>query len=357
MPCHSNYKAAILQVVHTGQKKTIGKKRTTTTRTVGYDDESHLEETDWTEDLHETDDYDPNDSTFSDHYPTLLDQTVETQEGDTSKLETVQEAVAAANAAADLSRRTWTQARQLIEDVHRSRGYFPVSKGNMMEVDQGKASHAARKDAPAKAKENVRARAKEKARGDVLDRVSCARDLTGLAIVLHIMVERASVSTHLARDTRTLHRFDRLTWKATSIDWITGAGAFAVSVPSLQNFVSFDNDRKFILDSGATMSMGGVDLLQRIQEMYAQAGLRLASHPVSPLRFSFANGQEDVSTSVLLVPYLSWKVIFYIQVLNAPGPVLLRADVHEDFGTCCRSCPLLRVSESLESTLGFEFVH
>ena len=36
--------------------------------TDGYDDESHLEETDWTEDLHETDDYDPNDSTFSDHF-------------------------------------------------------------------------------------------------------------------------------------------------------------------------------------------------------------------------------------------------------------------------------------------------
>ena len=102
-----------------------------------YDDESYPEETDWTEDSYETDDYDPNDSTFSDHYPALLDQIVETQEGDTSKLETVQEAVAAANAAADMSRRTWTQARQLMKDVHRSRGYFPVSKGNMMEVDQG----------------------------------------------------------------------------------------------------------------------------------------------------------------------------------------------------------------------------
>ena len=30
---------------------------------------------------------------------------------------------------------------------------------------------------------------------------------------------------------------------------------------------------------GATMSMGGVDLLQRIQEMYAQAGLQLTSYP------------------------------------------------------------------------------
>ena len=137
----------------------------------------------------------------------------------------------------------------------------------------------------------------EKARRDVLDQVSCARDLTGLVTVLHIMVERASVLTNLERDTRTLHRFDRLTWKATSTR-ITCAGAFAVSVPSLQNFASFDLDGKFILDSGATMSTGGVDLLQRIQEMYASAGLRLSSHPVSPLRFSFANGRENVSTSV-----------------------------------------------------------
>ena len=57
----------------------------------------------------------------------MLDQTVETQ-GDTSNFEIVQEAVAAANAVADMSRRTWTQARQLMKDVHRSRGYFPSGK-------------------------------------------------------------------------------------------------------------------------------------------------------------------------------------------------------------------------------------
>ena len=50
------------------------------------------------------------------------------------------------------------------------------------------------------------------------------------------------------------------------------------------------------------------------------------------LRFSFANGQEDVSTSVLPVPYLAWKVIFYMRVLNAPGPMLLGAHVREDLG-------------------------
>ena len=58
---------------------------------------------------------------------------------------------------------------------------------------------------------------RERHRGDVPDHVSCARDLTGLVTVLHIMVEWASVSTHLARDTRILHRFDKLTWKATSM--------------------------------------------------------------------------------------------------------------------------------------------
>ena len=54
-------------------------------------------------------------------------------------------------------------------------------------------------------------------------------------------------------------------------------------------------------------------------------------------------------------------------MLNAPGPVLLGADVHEDVGTCCRSRRLFSVSESFEvgrhwravaeSTLGLEFVH
>ena len=78
--------------------------------------------------------------------------------------------------------------------------------------------------------------------------------------------------------------------------------------------------------------MIGLQVQVLLQEMSAQGGLRLTSHPVSPLRFSFANGQEDVSTSGLLVPYLHWKVVFYSRVMNAPGPVLLGADVHEDLG-------------------------
>ena len=37
-------------------------------------------------------------------------------------------------------------------------------------------------------------------------------------------------------------------------------------------------------------------------------------------------------TNVLPVPCLQWKVIFYIRMLSAPGPVLLGADVREDLG-------------------------
>ena len=299
--------------------------------TDGYDDESHLEETDWTEDLYETDDYDPNDSTFSDHYPALLDQTVETQ-GDTSKLETVQEAVAAANAAADMSRRTWTQARQLMKDVHRSRGCFLVSKGNMMEVDQGKGKSRGKKGRSSKGKGKHQGKSKrngkERRPGPCLvcQGPHWARDCPSHH------GEKGKRVNPVGKGHRNSSLFRHSYQEGDKHHWITGAGASAVSVPSLQNFASFDLDGKFILDSGATMSMGGVDLLQRIQEMYAQAGHRLTSHPVSQLRFSFANGQEDVSTSVSIVPYLHWKVIFYIRVLNVPGPVLLGADVHEDLG-------------------------
>ena len=112
--------------------------------------------------------------------------------------------------------------------------------------------------------------------------------------------------------------------------------------------------------------MGGVDLLQRIQEFFAQASLRLTSHPVSPLRFSFANGQEDVSANVLPVLYLLWKVIFYIRSVQRTRTSAVGSRCARRFGTCRRSCRLLRVSESCEagrhgwafakSTLDLEFV-
>ena len=222
-----------------------------------HDDETYPEETDWTEDYYETDDYNPNDRTFSDHYPALLDQIVETQEGDTSKLETVQEAVAAANAAADMSRRTWTQSRQLMKDVHRSRGNFPVSKGNMMEVDQGKGKPLGKKGRSSKRK--GKSQGKSKGKGDV----------TGLVTVLHTMEERASVSTRSARGTRTLHDFDKLTRKATSM--IGSQVQVLLQSPfhpcRILPVLTSTESSFSILEP--TMSMGGVDLFQRIQERYA----------------------------------------------------------------------------------------
>ena len=173
-----------------------------------------------------------------------------------------------------------------------------------------KESHVARRVVSAQERESTEEKARERAKADVPDHVFCAKDHTGLVTVLHIMVERANVLYHLARDTRTLHRFDKLIWKVTDVTGSQVQVLLLFWFPSLQNFASFDLQGKFILDSGATMSMGGVDLLQKFQEIYADAGLQLTSHPVPPLRVSFVNGQEDVSTRVLPVPYLPWKVIF-----------------------------------------------
>ena len=146
------------------------------------------------------------------------------------------------------------------------------------------------------------------------------------------MVERANVLYHLAKGTRTLHRFDKLIWKVTDV---TGS---QVQVPLQFGFhpcrilqvLIFKESSFSILEPRCPWEVS--IFCKKIQEMYADAGLQLTS-PVPPLRFSFANGQEDVSTSVLPVPYLPWKVFFfYFRVLNAPGPVLLGADVHEDLG-------------------------
>ena len=58
------------------------------------------------------------------------------------------------------------------------------------------------------------------------------------------------------------------------------------------------------------------------------------------------------------MPYLPWKVIFYIRVLNAPGPVLLEADVHEDLGLvvdhvhCSVFMSHLKLEDTVERLLG-----
>ena len=201
-----------------------------------------------------------------------------------------------------------------------------------MEVDQGEGKSRGRKGRSSKGKGKRQGKSKGKGKGRrpgpclLCQGTHWARDCPS-----HHGGKGKCVNT-FGKGHKNSSPFRQAYLEGDKHDWITSAGAFAISVPSLQNFDSFDLDGKFILDSGATMSLGGVDLLQRIQEMYARDGLRLTAHPVSPLRFSFANGEEDVSTSVLPVPHLHWKVIFYSRVLNAPGPVLLGADVHEDLG-------------------------
>ena len=191
----------------------------------------------------------------------MLDQTVETQEGDTSKPETLQEAVAAANAAADTSRRTWAEAWQLVVGVHRSRGYFLVSKGNMMEVNQGKGKSHGKKGRSSKGTGKRQGKNKGKGKGRRPGRPHWVRDYPS-----HHGGKGKRVNT-FGKGRKNSSPFRHAYLEGDKHDWITGAGASAVSVPSMQNFASFDFDGKFILDSGATMSMGGVDLLQRIQEM------------------------------------------------------------------------------------------
>ena len=57
-------------------------------------------------------------------------------------------------------------------------------------------------------------------------------------IVLHSMVAKAGVSSRLARDPRAPHLFRLAYLEGDTHDWVTGAGAFTFSVPSLQSCAS-----------------------------------------------------------------------------------------------------------------------
>ena len=180
-----------------------------------------------------------------------------------------------------------------MKDVHRSRGYFLVLKGSPMDVDQGKGKVTwARRDAPAKEKENTEDRAKERARGDVPDHGFCgqgpqwARDCPS-----HHGGKGKRTVLHLAGGTRTLHRFDKLNLEGDGRDWNTRRCFWQLRFPSLQNFVSFEPSKGSSFSTLEPRCPWEVSIFsQRFQEIYADAGLQLTSHPVSPLRFSFANG-------------------------------------------------------------------
>ena len=154
-----------------------------------------------------------------------------------------------------------------MKDVHRSRGYFPVSKGNKIEVGQGKGKSRGKNGRSSKGTWKLQSKSKGKGKGRrpgsclLCQGPHCAHDCPS-----HHGGKGKRVNS-LGKGHKNSSPIRQAYLEGDKHDWITDVGAFAVSVPSLQNFASFDLDGKFILDSGATMSMGGVDLLQRIQEM------------------------------------------------------------------------------------------
>ena len=152
--------------------------------------------------------------------------------------------------------------------------------------NKAKESHVARRDVSVQDKESPEKRARERAKGRrpgpclLCQGPHWARDCPSH----HGGKGKRTVSS--GKGYKNSSPFRQAYLEGDRRDWITGAGANGILFPSLQNFASFDLQGKFILDSGATMSMGGVDLLQKFQEIDTDAGLQLTSHPVPPLHFS-----------------------------------------------------------------------
>ena len=124
------------------------------------------------------------------------------------------------------------------------------------------------------------------------DHVFCVEAHIRLETVQHIMAEREHA-------VNLLERVGRIGPCTVSLqgddgDRTTSAGAFSVTVPGLPSLTNFNLDGKRVLDSGATMSTGGVGLLQNTEELHAGYDLILTSRAVSPSPFSFANGEENV---------------------------------------------------------------
>ena len=117
--------------------------------------------------------------------------------------------------------------------------------------------------------------------------------------------DRASVSTHLARDTRILHRLDKLTWKVTSM---TGSQVQVL----LQSRFHLCRILPVLTSTESSFS-----ILEPQCQWEALISCRESTKctrrrvfdslhiPCPSLRFPFVNGQEDVSTSVLPVPYFA----------------------------------------------------
>ena len=79
-----------------------------------------------------------------------------------------------------------------------------------MDVDQGKGMSRGKKGRFRTGKGKHRGESKGKSKGR-----RPGPCLLCQGPLLHIILERANVLYHLAKDTRTLHRFDKLLWKVT----------------------------------------------------------------------------------------------------------------------------------------------
>ena len=101
------------------------------------------------------------------------------------------------------------------------------------------------------------------------------------------------------------------------------AGLFAMS----------DCKGLLILDSGATVTMGGVNLLEDVQMFFVKScQYSLPVHQATPMVITFANSTRDKCVTVTDVPYPQLGIYFRIRVLSADGPLLAGEDLHINLG-------------------------
>ena len=205
-----------------------------------------------------------------------------------------------------------------MKDVHRSRGHLPVFKENMMEVDQGKGKSRGKKGRSSKGKRKRQGKSKGKGKGK----------RPKPCFLCH--------KPHWARDCPSHHGGTGKHVNPLGKGHKNSSTFRQACLEGDKNFASFDFDGNFIFDSGATTSMGGVDLLQRIQEMYAQAGLR----PTSRER---TKGRVDKCFACTIFALKS-------HILHSSAERARTSTVGSRcarrFGTCRRSRRLHRGSES-----------
>ena len=92
---------------------------------------------------------------------------------------------------------------------------------------------------------------------------------------------------------------------------------------------------KLILDSGATISMSSVILLEDCQSFYEYHGGHIAITQASPINFSFANCSTAPSAIIASLFYPPLARYFHLRAVNEPGPMLAGMDIHIDLGLIC----------------------